>query len=148
MRLEAGLCLYGQEINAATTPIEAGLGWTISKRRREEGMFPGADIIKKQFIEGITRKLVGIRPSGRRPARTGTLIRSLDGKRVGSITSGSFGPTVGGPIAMGYVAISYAEVGVSVSLDISGKPVPATVTNLPFIQHRYFKHSKSAPGDK
>jgi len=139
LRLEAGLCLYGQDIDETTTPIEAGLNWTVPKRRREEGGFPGADVIVKQWTDGADKKLVGIKPEGRAPARTGTAISLPGGEAAGTITSGAFGPTVGGPVAMGYVPASAAEPGTELELDVRGKAVPATVAALPFAPHRYFK---------
>ena len=104
MRLEAGLCLYGHDIDETTTPIEADLAWTIGKRRRAEGGFPGAAIILRQLARGAARKRVGIRPEGRAPAREATPIVDGAGNPIGRVTSGGFGPSVGGPIAMGYVA--------------------------------------------
>ncbi len=148
LRLEAGLCLYGQDINAATTPIEAGLNWTIPERRHKEGTFPGAKIIEHQLKTGISKKLVGFYPSGRAIVRTGAQIKSLGGQIIGTITSGSFGPTVGGPVAMGYIASSHAKDGTSITLDIRGKPVSAVVTNLPFVPHRYFKCPNLMAGEK
>src|SRR5207248_7010578 len=103
LRLEAGLCLYGHDIDETTTPIEAGLAWTIGKRRRSEGGFPGAAIILRQLAEGTARKRVGIRPDGRAPAREGTAIVDPAGNSIGQVTSGGFGPSVNAPIAMGYV---------------------------------------------
>ena len=139
LRLEAGLCLYGQDIDETTTPIEAGLNWTIAKRRREEGGFPGANVIVSQIADGPTRRLVGIRPEGRVPARAGTTINTVDGEPLGEITSGAFGPTIGGPVAMGYVAAGSSDAGTAVQLDIRGKTVPAAITTLPFTPRRYFK---------
>ena len=103
LRLEAGLCLYGHDIDETTTPVEAGLAWTIGRRRREAGDFPGAPTILRQLAEGPPRKRVGIRPDGRAPAREGTAITDAAGNPVGRVTSGGFGPSVGAPIAMGYV---------------------------------------------
>ena len=103
LRLEAGLCLYGHDIDETTTPIEADLAWTIGKRRRAEGGFPGAATILRQLAEGTSRKRVGIRPDGRAPAREDTEIVDDAGNRLGQVTSGGFGPSVGGPVAMGYV---------------------------------------------
>ena len=139
LRLEAGLCLYGQDIDETTTPVEAGLNWVIPKRRREEGGFPGAEIILKQLSDGATRRLVGIKPDGRAPARAGTEITLPGGDAVGTITSGAFGPTVGGPVAMGYVTIDAAETGRKLDLIVRGKAQPATVMALPFAPHRYYK---------
>ncbi|MGH6919582.1 MAG: glycine cleavage system aminomethyltransferase GcvT [Geminicoccaceae bacterium] len=137
LRLEAGLCLYGHELTPETTPIEAGLAWTIGKRRREQGGFPGAEVIAREISEGPARKLVGIRPDGRTPAREGTPIQDADGHGIGTVTSGGFGPTVGGPIAMGYVARAHAEPGMPLILIVRDKPQPAKVAALPFVPHRY-----------
>ncbi len=137
LRLEAGLCLYGHELSPEITPIEAGLAWTIGKRRREEGGFPGAEIILGQLRDAPARKLVGIRPDGRTPAREQTEIQDADGRKVGFVTSGGFGPTVGGPIAMGYVASTHAEPGTALSLIVRGKPHPAQIAQMPFVPHRY-----------
>ncbi|HEX6960142.1 MAG TPA: glycine cleavage system aminomethyltransferase GcvT [Ferrovibrio sp.] len=139
LRLEAGLCLYGHDIDTTTTPIEAGLAWTISKRRREEGGYPGAAIVQKQLAEGVARKRVGIRPDGRAPAREGTEILSDRNERIGVITSGGFGPSVDAPIAMGYVATAYAKPETPLGLVVRGKALPAKVSTLPFITKRYAK---------
>lgn len=137
LRLEAGLCLYGQDIGPDTTPIEAGLAWTIAKRRREEGGFPGARIIQDQLASGPPRKRVGIAPDGRAPARAHTEILDDDGKSVGEITSGGFGPSIGRPVAMGYVAAQAAHADAQVQVVVRGKPLPARLTKLPFVPHRY-----------
>ncbi|WP_298725641.1 glycine cleavage system aminomethyltransferase GcvT [uncultured Ferrovibrio sp.] len=139
LRLEAGLCLYGHDIDTTTTPIEAGLAWTISKRRREEGGYPGAEIVKKQLAEGVARKRVGIQPQGRAPAREGTEIFNDKNEKIGVITSGGFGPSVDAPVAMGYVATDYAKVGTPLTLMVRGKALPAKVCTLPFITKRYAK---------
>ena len=139
LRLEAGLCLYGHDIDETTTPIEAGLSWSISKRRRAEGGFPGAAILQRQLADGVARKLVGLRPDGRAPAREHTEITDAAGKKIGEVTSGGFGPTVGGPIAMGYVAASHAAVGTAVQLLVRGKALPAKVVALPFTPKHYAK---------
>ena len=137
LRLEAGLCLYGHDIDTATSPIEAGLQWTIAKRRREQGGFPGAEIVQAQLRDGAKRKLVGILPEGRAPAREHTEIQDSAGRRIGEVTSGGFGPTVGGPVAMGYVEAASAEPGMTLALIVRGKPLPARVAALPFVPHRY-----------
>ncbi len=134
LRLEAGLCLYGNDIDPTTPPVEAGLSWAIPKSRREQGGFPGAARILKQLADGPSRKRVGIRPEGRAPARAGTEIQDEDGTVLGRITSGGFGPTTGGPVAMGYVAASHARAGVRVNLMVRGKALPATITDLPFVR--------------
>ena len=137
LRLEAGLCLYGHELSPATSPIEAGLAWTIPKRRRVEGGFPGAAIILEQLAEGPKRKLVGLRPDGRAPAREGTEVQDAGGHPIGAVTSGGFGPSVDGPIALGYVASAQAASDNIVQLLIRGRPHPARVVKLPFVAHRY-----------
>jgi aminomethyltransferase len=139
LRLEAGLCLYGHDIDATTTPIEAGLNWTIPKRRREEGGFPGAAVIQEQLRNGVSRKLTGIRPEGRAPAREGTEVLNDKGEKIGTITSGGFGPSVDAPIAMGYVATEYAAPGTPLTLMVRGKALPAKTCKLPFITKRYAK---------
>jgi aminomethyltransferase len=139
LRLEAGLPLYGHEIDTTTTPVEAGLAWSIQKRRREAGGFAGAETILRQLAEGPARKLVGIRPEGRAPAREGTEIQDAGGRIVGKITSGGFGPTVGAPIAMGYVDAAHAEPGTGLALLVRGKPLPAKVAGLPFVPRRYHR---------
>ncbi|UWP93961.1 glycine cleavage system aminomethyltransferase GcvT (plasmid) [Aliiroseovarius crassostreae] len=137
LRLEAGLCLYGNDIDNDTSPIEASLSWAIQKRRKEEGGFPGADRVQKELAEGPARKLVGIKPEGRAPARQHVEIQDLDGNTIGEITSGGFGPTVGGPVAMGYVAKGHGETGEKVNLIIRGKAQPAEIVALPFVQQNY-----------
>jgi len=137
LRLEAALCLYGHELTPEISPIEAGLAWTVGKRRREEGSFPGADAILRQLREGPARKLVGIRPDGRAPAREGAEIQDAHGRPIGFVTSGGFGPTVGGPIALGYVASAHAGPGTPLTLIVRGRPHPAQVVETPFVPHRY-----------
>ncbi len=139
LRLEAGLCLYGHDIDTATTPVEAALAWTIAKRRRAEGGFPGAEIILRQLAEGAPRRRVGLAPEGRAPAREGAAITDAEGRTIGAVTSGGFGPTVGGPVAMGYVALAHAEPGSPVRLVVRGKPLPAKVARLPFVPPRYHR---------
>jgi glycine cleavage system T protein (aminomethyltransferase) len=139
LRLEAGLCLYGSDIDEKTTPIEAGLTWVVNKRRREEGNFPGAATILRQIAEGTARKRVGIKPEGKAPARAHTEITDADGTSVGEVTSGGYGPSVGGPVAMGYVAPALATPGTALNLVVRGRELPATVVKMPFAEHRYFK---------
>ena len=140
LRLEAGLCLYGNDIDEETSPIEAGLAWTVARRRRAEGGFPGAEVILDQLASGTARRRVGIRPDGRAPARAHTEIRDPDGATIGEVTSGGYGPSVGGPIAMGYVASAYAKPGTSVSLLIRNKTLAGRIVDLPFVPHRYHKN--------
>lgn len=137
LRLEAGLCLYGHDIDETTSPIEAGLAWSIQKRRRTEGGFPGFDRIRDELARGPGRKRVGIKPEGRAPAREGTEIQSTQGERIGIITSGGFGPSVNGPVAMGYVQSGHAAPGTSVNLMVRGKALAASVVPLAFVPHRY-----------
>ena len=127
LRLEAGLPLYGHDIDTTTSPVEAGLAWSIAKRRRAEGGFAGAAVIQRQLAEGAARKLVGLKPDGKAPAREGTEIQTPDGRTVGTVTSGGFGPTVGGPVAMGYVETALAAPGTELVLLVRGKPLPARV---------------------
>jgi aminomethyltransferase len=139
LRLEAGLCLYGHEIDETTSPVEADLGFALSKRRREEGGYPGAARVAEELAAGPARLRVGLLPDGKAPARDGTAIADLSGRPVGIITSGGFGPTVGGPVAMGYVDPAFAAAGTKVALSVRGRDLPATVTPLPFVPHRYFR---------
>jgi len=139
LRLEAGLCLYGHDIDATTTVIEADLGWAVPKRRRAEGGFPGAAVVARELAVGARRKRVGIRPEGRAPAREGTDIVDGAGAVIGRVTSGGFGPSVDGPIAMGYVAQPRAALGTAVQLLVRGTPRPARIVPLPFVPHRYYR---------
>ncbi|PKP78155.1 MAG: glycine cleavage system protein T [Alphaproteobacteria bacterium HGW-Alphaproteobacteria-3] len=142
LRLEAGLCLYGHDIDETTTPVEGALTWTISKRRREEGNFPGAKIILDQIANGAPRKRVGLLPEGKAPAREGTEITDASGKKIGIVTSGGYGPSVGGPIAMGYVEAGFAKVDTGVELMVRGKGRPAKVAAMPFVTKRFHKPGK------
>ncbi|MEN2980767.1 glycine cleavage system aminomethyltransferase GcvT [Tistrella bauzanensis] len=138
LRLEAGLCLYGHDIDLATNPVEAGLGWSIAKRRRvADAGYPGAAVIASAFTDGPTRRRVGLLPDGRVIAREGTAVLDGDGATVGHVTSGGFGPSADGPIAMAYIRADLAAAGTAVSLDIRGKARPATVAAMPFVPHRY-----------
>jgi aminomethyltransferase len=137
LRLEAGLCLYGHDIDTTTSPVEAALAWSIGKRRREAGGFPGAERVQRELREGAARLRVGIRPEGRAPAREGTEIRSIEGATIGKVTSGGFGPTVNGPVSMGYVETAFAAVGTPLQLIVRDKPMPASVVALPFVPHHY-----------
>ncbi len=139
LRLEAGLCLYGNDIDELTTPIEAGLGWVIGKRRRAAWDFPGAAAIRDQAEHHPSRLRVGLRPEGRAPARAGTEIVADDGTEAGFVTSGGFSPSLNVPIAMGYVRRDLAEPGTRLHLMVRGKPLPAVVAPLPFVAHRYVR---------
>ena len=137
LRLEAGLCLYGHDIDETTTPVEAALTWSIGKRRREEGGFPGADIILDQIKNGAPRKRVGILPDGRAPAREGTEIQAPDGTSIGTITSGGFGPSLEAPLAIGYVTTEHAAAGSTVNVVVRGKALPAKTAKMPFVPNGY-----------
>ncbi len=141
LRLEAGLCLYGHDIDETTSPIEADLAWSIQKRRRTEGGFPGASRIQDELVRGPSRRRVGIKPEGRAPAREGTEILSMLGERLGVVTSGGFGPSVNGPVAMGYVLADYATAGTPVNLMVRGKALAAEIVTLPFVPHHYARKS-------
>jgi aminomethyltransferase len=137
LRLEAGLCLYGHELDETISPVEADLMWSIQKRRRIEGGFIGAGRVQKELAEGVARKRVGIRPDGRAPAREGTLITDPSGREIGKVTSGGFGPSVGGPIAMGYVETQSSVPGTKINLIVRGNALAAEITALPFIPNRF-----------
>jgi aminomethyltransferase len=139
LRLEAGLCLYGNDIDETTNPIEAALSWVISKRRKTDWNFIGAEPIRAMLEGGPSRLRVGILPDGRAPARSGTQIVTADGTNIGTITSGSFGPTLNAPVAMGYVRSDLAADGTALSLMVRGKPLPARVAPTPFVPHRYVR---------
>jgi aminomethyltransferase len=139
LRLEAGLCLYGHELDETVDPIEAALSWSIQKRRRVDGGFPGVRRIEAALANGPERQRVGVRPDGRAPAREGTEIVSADGAPIGVVTSGGFGPSVGAPIAMGYVARGHAALGTPIGLMVRGKPLSARVVALPFYPHAYYR---------
>jgi aminomethyltransferase len=143
LRLEAGLCLYGADLDEATTPVEGGLSWAIQKVRRRGGSraggFPGADVILNQLDAGAARRRVGLRPEGRAPVRGGALLFAADdgGEPIGRVTSGGFGPSVDAPIAMGYLPADLSKIGSRVFADLRGKREPATVVTLPFVKPHY-----------
>ncbi len=139
LRLEAGLCLYGHDINETTSPIEANLKWVISKRRREEGGFVGYNKIKSDINGSLSRLRVGVKPKGKIIVREGVKIFSKDGKEIGSITSGTFGPSVNGPIAMGYVKVDFSKPGTRVLLEVRRKKYNANVSELPFYKKSYVR---------
>ncbi|MEO0465460.1 MAG: glycine cleavage system aminomethyltransferase GcvT [Pseudomonadota bacterium] len=136
LRLEAGLCLYGHDMDPTRDPVEADLSWLIQKSRRARSDFPGAPRILSALENGPAEKRVGIRPLERAPAREGTEIH-VGGERVGTITSGGFGPSVDGPIAMGYVRADLAVAGTEIDLMVRGKARPAVVADLPFVKPNY-----------
>lgn len=143
LRLEAGLCLYGHDLSTQTTPVEAGLTWTIARVRRSGGEraggFPGEKRIFKQLAEGASRRLVGLRPRGRAPIRAGAGLVDNDGESIGIVTSGGFGPTLGGPVAMGYVESGYRKPGTIVQAVVRGKQLATEVARLPFVERRYHR---------
>lgn len=136
LRLEAGLCLYGHDIDETTTPIEAGLGWTMAKRRQQECSFLGAAHVLGQ---PPARRRVGLRPDGRVIARADTVVLNAEGAALGRVTSGGFSPTLGGPIAMGYLPVALAKPGTAIAFDIRGKVRPGRVARLPFVPHNYVR---------
>ena len=143
LRLEAGLCLYGNDIDTTTTPVEAALEWAMQKARRaggaREGGFPGAGRILGQLADGASRRRVGLKPEGRAPVRGGAkLFADAEGKTpVGQVTSGGFGPSVDGPVAMGYVDAGHAENGTTLFAEVRGKYLPVAVAALPFVKQTY-----------
>ena len=142
LRLEAGLCLYGHDIDETTTPVEAALTWSIGKRRRAAGGFPGDTVIKQQIADGVARKRVGILPDGKAPAREGTGITDADGAPIGTVTSGGFGPSVEGPVAMGYVDIAHATTDTPVNLVVRGQPRPGRIAPMQFVPNRYYREQE------
>jgi len=144
LRLEAGLCLYGHDINTDTTPVEAGLIWAIGKPRRRGGEraggFPGADLILHQVeAKDHRRKRVGLLGEGRAPVREGAELFDTEGKYLGRVTSGGFGPSVGQPVAMGYVSIEASEIGTTVYAEVRRKQLPMTVSKMPFVTPGYHR---------
>ena len=139
LRLEAGLCLYGHDLDETISPVEAGLVWAIGKRRRAEGGFPGAGRIRREIEQGPGRRRVGMALEGRAPAREGSDIFNAGGESVGRVTSGGFAPSLGRPIAMGYVEAPFAKTGTGIDVMVRGTAMPAAVTKMPFVPHRYHR---------
>ncbi|KEQ13155.1 glycine cleavage system aminomethyltransferase GcvT [Endozoicomonas numazuensis] len=144
LRLESGLCLYGHDLDTETTPIESSLIWAISKNRRNGGEraggFPGADKILSQIEnKDFSRKRVGLMGSSRAPVREGTEVVNAEGEKIGVVTSGTFGPTIGAPVAMAYVSVEYAALETEVFALVRGKKLPMTVSRMPFIEQRYYR---------
>lgn len=143
LRLEAGLCLYGHDLDTTTTPVEAALAWAVSEARRPGGArpggYPGADVIARQLARGAARKRVGLLPRSRVPVRGGTELGGADGARAGLVTSGGFGPTLGAPVAMGYVDTACARAGAELTAVVRGKPITVAVADLPVVPHRYVR---------
>lgn len=143
LRLEAGLCLYGHDLDTETTPVESSLLWALTKSRRADGErpggYPGADIIMAQIAEGVSRKRVGLKPTGRMPVREGAVLVDADDNEIGIVTSGGFGPTVEGPVAMGYVKIDFAALDNELYAIVRDKKVGVTVAKMPFVEQRYYR---------
>src|SRR5262249_48915141 len=139
LRLEAGLCLYGQDMDEAVSPVEAGLSFSIGKRRRGGGGFPGAERVLRELADGPERARIGLRLEGRAAARTGMTVTDAAGNPVGQVTSGAFTPSAAASIAMAYVPAGYAAPGTELAVIIRGTPVPARVVPMPFVPHRYVR---------
>jgi aminomethyltransferase len=139
LRLEAGLCLYGHDIDSRTGPVEAGLSWSISKRRREDGGFFGYEQVKRTIDHGPSRLRVGFLLEGKAPAREGAEIVTFEGQTIGRVTSGGFAPSLGRPVAMGYVDAAHAAPGTQLCLIARGKPLASKIVPMPFVPHHYFR---------
>jgi aminomethyltransferase len=139
LRLEAGLCLYGHDIDSTTGPVEAGLSWSISRRRREAGGFFGYEQVTRAIDHGPSRLRVGFLLEGQAPAREGSEIVTREGRTIGRVTSGGFAPSLGRPVAMGYVGAAHAAPGRQVCLIVRGKPLAAKIVPMPFVPHHYFR---------
>jgi aminomethyltransferase len=143
LRLEAGLCLYGHDIDTTTTPVESALEWSVQKSRRSggarEGGFPGADKVLRQFAQGAPRRRVGLRAEGRAPVREGApmFADSASSEAIGKVTSGGFGPSLNAPVAMGYVPSSLAAVGNTIFAEVRGQRLPLQVAPTPFVPNTY-----------
>ena len=143
LRLEAGLCLYGHDMNTETSPVEAALSWSISPSRRKDGNkaggFPGGEHILQQMTGGVSRKRVGLQVNGKAPVREGTEIQDATGNVVGRVTSGGFSPSLDVPVAMGYVDAASAVAGTELNAMVRGKARPITVAKMPFVPQRYHR---------
>jgi aminomethyltransferase len=139
LRLEAGLCLHGQDITSDTNPVDAGLMWAIPKEIRASGNFIGAEALQEAISRGAARKRVGLKPDGRQPVRASTPLFDDDGNAAGTVTSGGFGPSAGYPVAMGYVSAPLAVFGTKLFADVRGTKIPVDIHPLPFTPHRYRK---------
>jgi aminomethyltransferase len=143
LRLEAGLCLYGHDIDATTTPVEGALEWSVQKSRRNGGAraggFPGAEEILAQFEKGAARRRVGLRPEGRAPVREGAILfaDATSADPIGKVTSGGFGPSLNAPVAMGYLPSSLAATGTQIFAEVRGQRLPLLVAAMPFVPNTY-----------
>lgn len=139
LRLEAGLCLHGQDITQEIDPASAGLMWAIPKDLRASGSFIGADALRSILERGPSQKRVGLKPDGRQPVRAGAALFDADGNPAGHVTSGGFGPSAGHPVAMGYVSTALAKPGTKLFADVRGTKIPVDISSMPFTPHRYRK---------
>ena len=139
LRLEAGLCLYGHDLNEKINPVEANLKWAIAKKRKEDGGFNGWNKIKSLLTNGSEKIRVGIMPEGKVIARENAKIFSTEDNEIGFVTSGTFGPSVNAPVAMGYVKSNFAKIGTSIKLEVRGKKYEGKVSELPFYKKSYVK---------
>jgi len=139
LRLEAGLCLYGNEIDETITPVEADLVWSISKDKLANHTFIGADIISDQILSGVSKQRVGIVSNGRKPIRPPAEIYLAEGEKIGHVTSGTFSPTMNAPIAMGYLPPLHTKIGTELVAKVRGKDVSCMVTKLPFVETNYYR---------
>jgi aminomethyltransferase len=142
LRLEAGLCLYGHDMDESIDPVEANLTWSMGKRRKEARDYPGSGRITEHLLNGAGKKRMGLRPEGRAPAREGTEIADKSGRVIGHVTSGGFGPSLNAPVAMGYVESPFSAPGTKLDLLVRGKAMPAEVVAMPFVPNRYKRPSK------
>jgi aminomethyltransferase len=143
LRLEAGLCLYGHDIDTTTSPVEGALEWSIQKSRRTDGVraggFPGADLILSQLQQGAPRRRVGLKPEGRAPVREGAQLfaDATSTEAIGKVTSGGFGPSLNAPVAMGYLPASHAALGTTVFAEVRGQRLPLGIAPMPFVPNTY-----------
>lgn len=139
LRLEAGLCLYGNDLNETITPIEAGLNWAISKKQTTNLAYKGADVLKKQLEQGTDKIRVGLRPEGKAPVRDGVILFDADNHEIGFVTSGGFSPTLNAPISMGYVHPDFSKPQQIIFAELRGKKAPVKISTLPFVSHNYIR---------
>ena len=143
LRLEAGLCLYGQDLLENTSPVESSLKWAVAKSRRpggnKAGGYLGADLISEQFLTGVARQRVALEVEGRAPIRQGAVLLNADGQTIGEVTSGGFAPSLNRPIAMGYVKREYSQIGTEFVAEVRGKSRPVKVAKAPFVPNRYVR---------
>lgn len=138
LRLEAGLCLYGNDIDESVTPVEASLTWLIAKARRTNANFPGSEIILRQIKEGVAKRRIGLRIESGAPARKDVDIKNLNNETIGKVTSGCPSPSLGGNVAIGYVAEEFKKLGTKLNVSIRGRDVPCVVAKMPFVPSKYY----------